>query len=60
MGIFDDEITLPGVFAQVEADYSYGYDPTLFGTTDSMLVIGTAFNGPVGTPTTIYSVEHAV
>lgn len=60
MGIFDDEITLPGVFAQVEADYSYGYDPTLFGTTDSMLVIGTAFNGPVGTPTPIYSVEHAV
>ena len=60
MGIFDDEITLPGVFAQVEADYAYGYDPTLFGTTDSMLVIGTAFNGPVGTPTPIYSVEHAV
>lgn len=60
MGIFDDEITLPGVFAQVEADYSYGYDPTLFGTTDSLLIIGTAFNGPVGTPTPIYSVEHAV
>lgn len=60
MGIFDDEITLPGVFTQVEADYSYGYDPTLFGTTDSMLVIGTAFNGPVGTPTPVYSVEHAV
>lgn len=60
MGIFDDEITLPGTFTQVEADYSYGYDPTLFGTTDSVLIIGTAFNGPVGTPTKVYSVEHAV
>lgn len=60
MGIFDSEINLPGTFTQVEADYSYGYDPSLFGTTDSVLIIGTAFNGPVGVPTKVYSVEHAV
>lgn len=59
MGIFDNQINLPGTFTQVEADYSLGYDPSRFGTTDSVLIIGTAFNGPVGTPVPVYSVEHA-
>ena len=59
MGIFDDEITLPGVIVHVEADYSYGFDSSLFGTTDSELVIGTAFNGPVGQAVPVYSPEHA-
>ena len=59
MGIFDNEIDLPGVITQVEADYSYGYDSSLFGTTDSVMIIGTAFNGPVGQPTAVYSPEHA-
>lgn len=60
MGIFDQDIKLPGVITQVEADYSAGYDPSAFGTTDSVAVIGTAFNGPVGVPVPVYSVEHAV
>jgi len=60
LGVFDDEIHLPGVITQVEADYSYGYDSSLFGTTDSVVIIGTAFNGPVGQITPVYSVEHAV
>lgn len=59
MSIFDDEILLPGVITHVEADYSTGYDTSQFGTTDAVLVIGTAFNGPVSTPTAIYSTEHA-
>ena len=60
MGIFDAEIKLPGVITQVEADYSAGYDPSAFGTTDSVAIIGTAFNGQVGVPVPVYSVEHAV
>ena len=59
MTIFDEEMNLPGVITQVEADYSYGYDTSLWGTTESVAVIGTAFNGPVGVPTPIYSPEHA-
>lgn len=58
--IFEDEITLPGVITHVEADYSTGYDTSLFGTTDSEIIIGTAFNGPVGTLTPVYSVDHAI
>lgn len=60
MGIFDDDITLPGVITHIEADYSYGFDSSLFGSTDSVVIIGTAFNGPVGEPTAVYSPEHAV
>lgn len=59
MGIFDNDYDLPGVFTEVEPDYSYGYDTSLFGTTDSVVVIGTAFNGPVGQVTPIYSKDHA-
>lgn len=59
MGIFDDELILPGVITDIISDYSEGYDTSSFGTTDSVTVIGTAFNGPVGTPVKIYSPEHA-
>jgi hypothetical protein len=58
--IFQDEITLPGVITHVEADYSYGFDSSLFGTTDPEIIIGTAFNGPTGVLTPVYSVEHAI
>jgi hypothetical protein len=58
-GIFDNEMILPGAITEIESDYSYGYDTSLFGTTDSVTIIGTAFNGPVGTPVQIYSPEHA-
>ena len=53
--IFEDDITLPGVITHVEADYSFGYDTSLFGTTDSEIIIGTAFHGPVGVLTPVYS-----
>ncbi|PTY92886.1 hypothetical protein [Heyndrickxia sporothermodurans] len=58
MSLIDSQTFLPGALTEVESDYSYGYDSSLFGTTDSVLVIGTAFNGPVGVPVEIYSPEH--
>ena len=59
MGIFDSELDLPGVSIEVEADHSYGYDSSLFGSTDSVVVIGTAFDGPVGRPEAVVSPEYA-
>jgi hypothetical protein len=59
MSLFDNDIILPGVVTEIISDYSSGYDTSLFGTTDSVLVIGTAFNGPVGKVVEIYSPEHA-
>lgn len=58
--VFSNEDNLPGVITEVENDYSYGYDTSLFGTTDSVVIIGTAFDGPVGLPTPVYSPEHAI
>ncbi len=58
MAMIGSETFLPGVITQVESDYSYGYDSGLFGSTDSVLVIGTAFNGPTGIPVEVYSPEH--
>lgn len=60
MSIFENEYDLPGVYMYVLPDYSYGYDTSLFGSTDPVLIIGTAFNGPNnGQPIEIYSKEHA-
>lgn len=59
MSIFENDIVLPGVFTEIISDYSSGYDTSLFGTTDAIAVIGTAFNGPVGKPFEVYSPEHA-
>lgn len=59
MSVFDQELILPGVITDIMSDYSSGYDTSLFGTTDSVAIIGTAFNGPVGRPVKIYSPEHA-
>lgn len=59
MGVFDNELILPGTITEITSDYSYGYDTTLFGTTDSVTIIGTAFNGPVGKAVAVYSPEHA-
>jgi len=59
MGVFDNELILPGTITEITSDYSYGYDTSLFGTTDSVTIIGTAFNGPVGQAVQIYSPEHA-
>lgn len=59
MKLFDNDIVLPGVVTEVISDYSVGYDSSLFGTTDSVAIVGTAFDGPVGRPVPIYSPEHA-
>ena len=61
MSIFEDEndLNLPGVITEVESDFAYGYDTSKFSTTDSVVIIGTAFNGPVGQATAVYSPEHA-
>lgn len=58
MSLFDNESILPGVLTQIESDYSSGYDTSLFGTTDSTIVIGTAFDGPVGKVVEVYSPEY--
>lgn len=57
--LFENELVLPGVITEILPTYSEGYDTSLFGTTESMVIIGTAFNGPVGRPVVIYSPEHA-
>ena len=59
MGIFDQDLILPGTITEIVSEYSFDYDTSKFGTTDSVTIIGTAFNGPVGRPTAIYSPEHA-
>ena len=57
--IFTYDNELPGVFTEIESQLSSEYDTSLFGTTDSIVVIGTAFDGPTGVITPVYSVEHA-
>lgn len=59
MELFENELTLPGVITEIISDYASGYDSSLFGTTDSVVVVGTAFNGPVGKLVETYSPEHA-
>lgn len=59
MSVFDQELILPGVVTDIISDYNAGYDTSQFGTTDSVAILGTAFNGPVGRPVKIYSPEHA-
>lgn len=58
MSIFDNDANLPGVRMDVKIDYAQSYDASLFGTTDREIVIGTAFNGPVGVLTPVYNPEH--
>lgn len=57
--LFENELVLPGVITEILPTYSEGYDTSLFDTTESLVLIGTAFNGPVGRPVKIYSPEHA-
>ena len=42
--IFTYDNVLPGVFTEIDSKLSSDYDTTLFGTTDSLIVIGTAFD----------------
>ena len=57
--LFENELVLPGVITEILPSYSDEYDTSLFGTTESMVIIGTAFNGPVGRAVPVYSPEHA-
>ena len=57
--MFEDELILPGVITEIISDYTANYDTSEFGTTESVTIIGTAFNGPVGQPVPIYSPEFA-
>lgn len=57
--IFEDDITLPGVITNIENDYNSSYDESAFGSTQSVTIIGTAFDGPVGVPTPIAVPEQA-
>ncbi len=59
MSIFSNEDYLPGVVTEIESVYANDYDTSLFGTTDSVVVIGTAFDGPTGEIVPIYSTTHA-
>lgn len=58
--IFNYDNDLPGVITEIDSHLSSEYDTSLFGTTDSIVVVGTAFDGPVGLPTPVYSVDHAM
>lgn len=58
--VFNYDNTLPGVITEIDSHLSSDYDTSLFGTTDSICIIGTAFDGPVGLPSPIYSVDHAM
>lgn len=58
--IFNYDNNLPGVVTEIDSHLSSEYDTSLFGTTDGVIIVGTAFDGPVGLPTPVYSVEHAI
>lgn len=60
VSIFNHDNNLPGVVTEIDSHLSSEYDTSLFGTTDSVCVIGTAFDGPVGLAAPVYSVEHAI
>lgn len=59
MGLIENEALLPGTLTEVTSEYSYGYDTSQFGTTESIVIVGTAFHGPTGAAIAIYSPEHA-
>ena len=58
---FKEEILrdLPGVFVEVNSVKKKLYDDSQFGTTDAVLCIGTAFDGPNGVPVPIYDPTYA-
>lgn len=56
---FQDEV-LPGVLTEIQQDYNVGYYTTAWGSTSTVLVLGTAFTGPINKVMKIYSPEHAL
>ena len=56
--IYDDN-NLPGVLVDIENEIVQEFDPSKWGQTDAVVLIGTAFSGPVGQPTRIYNSDMA-
>lgn len=59
MSLLDHENLLPGVSTEIITNFGSDYDTTLFGTTDSVIIVGTAFDGPVRQAVKVYSPEHS-
>lgn len=59
MSALNDNNNLPGSIIDIENEISQDYDPSAWGSTESVLVIGTAFQGPVGVPTKVYNSDMA-
>lgn len=59
MSLLDQETLLPGVSTEIITNFGSDYDTTQFGTTDSVVIVGTAFDGPVRQAVPVYSPEHA-
>ena len=57
MSVLNDGYNLPGTLIDIEAEVSQDYDPTLWGTTESVLIIGTAFKGPTGEAVRVYNAD---
>lgn len=57
--IFENDLILPGVITEIVPDFTSGYDSSAWGTTESVTIIGTAFNGPVGKVVKIATPEYA-
>lgn len=57
MSVLNDGNNLPGTLIDIESEVSQDYDPSLWGTTESVLVIGTAFQGPTGEAVRIYNAD---
>lgn len=59
MSILNDGNNLPGSLIDFEREISQDYDPSKFGKTESVLIIGTAFKGPANQPVDLYNGDMA-
>jgi hypothetical protein len=59
MSVFDNETYLAGVSTEIQSEYQKGYDETLWNTTNSVVVVGTAFDGPSGVLVPVWNPKHA-
>ncbi len=59
MSVLNDGNNLPGVLIDVEEEQAMEFDTTQWGTTASLLVIGTAHNGAPGIASRVYVPEQA-
>ena len=59
MSVLYDGLDTPGILIDVEQEISQDYDPSNFGNTDSVVIIGTAFSGPTGVPVELYNSDMA-